>query len=235
MSSSTATVEEIAAPPAATGPLTAPGRIFIACTIAWFAGELLYALAVNDRFTLLARYDNPALFEKPNVDDMAVLADHFRTAFLFVLIASIVAFVAGWALFVTRALASRKATGGPSGALAAVSIFIPVLNLFTPYSALKSIWASTHPAETSGRTPPAISMWQLAWVSANLLGIASIAFSLAIGAGKLPLYELHTFAQKDLYLASLGLWMASAAMSGVSAVLLVNITLKIMKSDAATA
>jgi len=234
MSSKAATVEEIAAPPAPTGPLTGPGRLFIACILAWFAGELLYALAINDRFTLLARYNNPQ-FEKPQVDDMAMLADHFRTAFLLVLIATIVAFVAGWAIFVSKALATGKATGGPGSALAAGSIFIPVLNLFTPVSALKAIWASTHPADDAGKTPPAIALWQLAWVLANVLGAASILFSLAIGVGDKPLYELHTFAQKDLFLASLGLWMGAAAMAGVSAVLLIHIVLNIMKADAARA
>jgi hypothetical protein len=138
-------------------------------------------------------------------------------------------------MFVTKALSSRKATGGPSGALAAISIFIPVLNFFVPASALKAISASTHPADTSGKTPSAIGMWQLAWVLANVLGIASILFSLAIGAFGKPLYELHTFAQKDLFLASLGLWMGAAAMAGVSAVLLIHIVLNVMKADAARA
>lgn len=234
MSSKAASAHEIAATPAPTGPLTGPGRLLIAGILAWFAGELLYALAMNDRFTLLARYDNPQ-FEKPQVDDMALLADHFRTAFLLVLVATIVAFVAGWVIFVTKALSASKATGGPSSGLAAVSIFIPVLNLFTPYSALKAIWASTHPADTSGQAPPAIALWQLAWVLANLLGIASILFSLAISAGGKSLYELHTFAHKDLFVASLGLWMGSAAMAGVSAVLLIHIVQHVMKADARAA
>jgi hypothetical protein len=233
MSSKAATVDEATAP-ASTGPLTGPGRLFIAAILAWFAGELLYALAINDRFTLLARYDNP-LFEKPQVDDMAVLADNFRGAFLLVLVATIVAFVAGWAMFVSKGMSSRKASGGPSVGLAAVSILIPVLNLFPPYTTLRAIWASTHPADASGQTPPAIGLWQMAWVLTNVLGIASILFALAIGSGGKPLYELHTFAQKDLFLASLGLWMGSAAMAGVSAVLLVHIVLQIMKADAKAA
>ena len=233
MSSKAAVADEAPAAPAPTGPLTGPGRMFIACILAWFGGELLYALAINDRFSLLARYDNP-VFEKPQVDDMAMLSDNFRFWALLVLAAAVVVFVVGWAMFVTKALANGKASG-PSGGLAAVSIFIPILNLFTPYSALKAIWASTHPADTSGKAPSALATWQLTWVLANVLGILAVVFPLLIGAGKLPLYELHTFAQKDLFLAALGLWMGSAAMAGASAVLLINIVLKVMKADAATA
>lgn len=235
MSSNAAAADEIVAPPAPTGPLTMAGRLFIAGILALFAGELLYALAINDRFTLLARYNNPALFPKSNIDDLAILGDHFRSAFLVVLLASMAAFVAGWAVFVSKALSVRKATGGPSGGLAAVSIFVPLLNLFMPFAALKAIWRASHPADTLGKTPQALVLWQFAWVLANLLGLASILFFIIIGAGKLSLYELHTFAQKDLFLASLALWMGSAAMAGVSAVLLIGVTLDVMKADAATA
>lgn len=235
MSSRAAAVDEIAAPPAPTGPLTMPGRILCAALFAWFAGELLYALSVNDRFTVLARYDNPALFQKDQVDNLAVLYQNFANVFVWVMIATLVAFLAAWAAFVFKALSMHAGAGGPSPALAAVSIFIPVLNLFLPYAALKQVWRSTHPADTSGKTPDVLVIWQTAWVFANVLVALSLLLVPLIGAGKLSMYELHTFAHKDLYLASLGLWMGGAAACGISAIAMLGITMDVMKSDAQTA
>src|SRR5262249_34943517 len=95
MSSKAATAAVAPPPPAPTGPLTATGRLLCFGVFAWLAGELLYAFAINDRFTLLHRFTETALFPKETVDEQAILADHFRMAFLVALLIGIVALAVG--------------------------------------------------------------------------------------------------------------------------------------------
>lgn len=232
MSSKVAAADTAPIATESTGPLTTSGRLLCFGVFAWLAGELLYAFAINDRLTIMHRFDQTDLFSREVVDGQAILADHFRIGFLVVLIAGIAAFAIGWALFVSKALSLHRSASGPGPALAAISIFVPGLNLFMPGQTLRQIWNKVDAINPNGRTLDRSRAFQWAFSLCIVLGAGSLLLGLAVGGHSKTLYELHTDAQSGLYLTSLGLWMASALMAVVSGALLLSVVEDILKADA---
>ena len=91
--------------------------------------------------------------------------------------------------------------------------FVPFLNLFKPFQAMRELWSASH-AEAdrfSGEAPTEIKLWWGAWIVGNILGSISTRILLTEGGGAGAVTAAHV------------LGVASSVLSVGAAILLVRI------------
>lgn len=104
--------------------------------------------------------------------------------------------------------------------------FVPVMNLWMPYSAICQIWRGSHdPAKADVNIPSFVGWWWFFWLTTNLLG--NISFRLLKDAGSFG----DQIGNMDLYLVSLVIDVFNAPIGVVAAALVLRFTPMIMSAQ----
>ena len=80
--------------------------------------------------------------------------------------------------------------------------FIPLMNLFMPFVAMRELWkASARPRDWQLEpVPAALVMWWILWVGAGIAGV--ISFSLALGKDTMASADIFTFLSDLLFIGA---------------------------------